>query len=82
MMCHPCKGNPKADPPVPPTDSLVACPHKYRCPNCHGEHSVMDKKCPFWRHKFDRAWIDAKYLEVHSSPKRRPHKLSNTPPVA
>ena len=81
-MCGPCKGNPKAKPPVEPTAAGTPCPHKLRCVNCKGEHSAEDRKCPFWKKKFDREWIDAKYKEVRSSPLRRSRSPSNRPSVA
>ena len=70
-MCGPCKGNPKAKPPVLP-NTEIECPHKRRCPNCYGEHLATDtRNCAFWKHKFDRNWIEAKYLEVRNDRRRR-----------
>ena len=62
-----CKGNPGANPPVPPTPSGEPCPHSFRCLNCRKEgHSVMNRKCPFWSARFDRAKVDALYAKVRA----------------
>ena len=72
LMCGACKGNPKAKPPVPPNRE-TACPHKRRCPNCFGDHLASDSRnCVFWKHKFDRNWIEAKYLEVRNARRSSP----------
>ncbi|KAK1234029.1 hypothetical protein PQX77_002777 [Marasmius sp. AFHP31] len=60
-----CKGNSKATPPVPPTLAGDPCPHRSTCADCRGDHSAFERKCPFWRHRFDREWIDAKYAEIN-----------------
>ncbi|KXN85881.1 hypothetical protein AN958_10779 [Leucoagaricus sp. SymC.cos] len=52
-----CRGNPTANPPVPATMEGAPCPHTARCVNCSGEHSASDRKCPYWRHRFDREWL-------------------------
>ena len=79
-MCGPCKGNPKAKPPVP-LNTEIECPHKCRCPNCYGEHLVTDtRNCAFWKHKFDRNWIEAKYLEVRNAHRRR-SPAAHPPPL-
>ncbi|KJA14978.1 hypothetical protein HYPSUDRAFT_149702 [Hypholoma sublateritium FD-334 SS-4] len=81
LMWGGCKGNPKANPPMPPTPPGTACPHKPRCVNCKGDHKVTNGKCPFWKHCRDRDWIDVKYLEARNSPSPRPRR-SNNPPAA
>ncbi|KAF9267612.1 hypothetical protein L218DRAFT_845202, partial [Marasmius fiardii PR-910] len=59
-----CRGKPKANPPIPPTEVGKPCLHQPICPNCRGKHSAYSRECQFWRHRFDRTWIDAKYAEV------------------
>jgi hypothetical protein len=57
-----CKGNAKANPPVPPTPAGTACPHTERCLNCEKRtHTANSNKCPFWRHRFNGQWIQRKY---------------------
>ncbi|RXW16893.1 hypothetical protein EST38_g8968 [Candolleomyces aberdarensis] len=67
--CGPCKGNVKATPPIPPTPQGAGCPHLSRCLACRQENCVVGSgKCPFWKNRFDRDWINAKYAELkHSS---------------
>ncbi|KAK1217143.1 hypothetical protein PQX77_020205 [Marasmius sp. AFHP31] len=72
-----CKGNSKATPLVPPMPAGDPCPHRSTCANCRGDHSAFEQKCPFWRHRFDREWIDAKYAEVHTI--RNARKTSPNP---
>ncbi|KXN86450.1 hypothetical protein AN958_10089, partial [Leucoagaricus sp. SymC.cos] len=55
-----CRGNPSAKPPQDPTPEGAPCPHAARCVNCKGDHSASDRRCPFWRHRFDRAWLAEK----------------------
>ncbi|KXN92026.1 hypothetical protein AN958_10356 [Leucoagaricus sp. SymC.cos] len=55
-----CRGNPSAKPPQDPTPEGAPCPHAARCVNCKGDHSASDRRCPFWRHCFDRAWLAEK----------------------
>ena len=74
-----CKGNPNANPPVPPTPRDQPCPHSARCPNCRGNHLSMAMACPFWRHRFDRNWIVAKYSEVHAV--RAARRIASNPPT-
>jgi hypothetical protein len=60
-----CKGQPKNDPPVPPTPAVMPCPHKHRCLACRKEgHPVTDRKCEFWYARFDRKKIEALYAKV------------------
>jgi hypothetical protein len=59
-----CRGHPKRNPPLPPTAEGAPCPHQARCPNCQGPHQADDRKCSFWKHRFDRAWIQNKYSQV------------------
>jgi hypothetical protein len=69
-----CKGNPGANPPVPPTLEGVPCPHPSRCPNCRKAHAADDRRCDFWRHRFDQDWIRARYSEVRERQRSRsPH---------
>jgi hypothetical protein len=66
-----CRGNAKATPPVPPTAPGAPCPHPARCPNCRKDHAADSRKCNFWRHRFDKDWIQARYAEVRE--RRRLH---------
>jgi hypothetical protein len=60
-----CQGQPKNDPPVPPTPAVMPCPHKHRCLACRKEgHSVTDRKCEFWYARFDRKKIESLYAKV------------------
>ncbi|KXN92825.1 hypothetical protein AN958_06267, partial [Leucoagaricus sp. SymC.cos] len=52
-----CKGNSKADPPIPPTTMGKPCLHISICSNCRGKHVANDHKCKFWRHRFDADWF-------------------------
>ncbi|KXN85082.1 hypothetical protein AN958_11720 [Leucoagaricus sp. SymC.cos] len=52
-----CKGNPKADPPIPLTIADVDCLHVSICLNCHGKHAANNHKCKFWHHCFDTGWF-------------------------
>jgi hypothetical protein len=61
-----CKGNPKATPPVPPTPEGAPCPHVSRCPNCQKPHATDDRKCNFWRHRFDQEWINKGLIKAMS----------------
>ncbi|KAF4614683.1 hypothetical protein D9613_002817 [Agrocybe pediades] len=58
-----CKGNAKANPPIPPTPADQDCPHKAHCVNCGGDHAASNRKCKFWVNRYDRTWIEAKYRE-------------------
>ncbi|KXN92924.1 hypothetical protein AN958_08277, partial [Leucoagaricus sp. SymC.cos] len=58
-----CKGNPKANPPIPPTIADVDCPHVPICSNCHGKHAANDRKCKYWRHRFDANWFSRRRAE-------------------
>ena len=66
-----CKGNANATPPVPPTAPGEPCPHPFRCPNCHKGHAADDRRCNFWRHRFDQEWIKARYAEVRAASRTR-----------
>ena len=80
-MASCCKGHPKATPPIPPTPAdVLACPHTDRCPSCSGPHSATSSKCPFWKHRFDREWIEAKYSEVRATRSRNPRSSNATRP--
>ena len=52
-----CKGAPKAIPPIPPMGDGLPCPHLSSCLNCGKLHSTDSVHCPFWQHRYDRAWI-------------------------
>ncbi|KAF9439837.1 hypothetical protein P691DRAFT_627336, partial [Macrolepiota fuliginosa MF-IS2] len=52
-----CRGNPKASPPIPPTPADAPCSHVRPCINCSNPHAANDRRCPYWRHHFNRAWI-------------------------
>ncbi|KAF9442630.1 hypothetical protein P691DRAFT_627378, partial [Macrolepiota fuliginosa MF-IS2] len=52
-----CRGNPKASPPIPPTPADAPCSHVRPCINCGNPHAANDKRCPYWRHRFNRTWI-------------------------
>jgi hypothetical protein len=67
-----CKGNAKANPPIPPTAPDMLCPHPPWCPNCRKDHSADSRKCAFWRHRFDQDWIKARYAEVRATKGTRP----------
>ncbi|KAF6742655.1 Gag-like protein [Ephemerocybe angulata] len=70
-QCGGCKGNAKANPPVLPTPPGAECPHSWKCLACRRDgHRVFDRKCPFWDHRFDRAWAVAKYSEVRAHQQR------------
>jgi len=62
--CGLCKGNLKAEPPIPLTAAGQPCPHLARCSNCRERHPAMDCKCSFWRHCYDPQWINTKYAKV------------------
>src|SRR6267154_111200 len=65
-----CKEQPDATPPVAATPFGIPCPHESRCVNCNGSHAANDKKkCPFWRHRFDREWISRRYSAVSAGSK-------------
>jgi hypothetical protein len=66
-----CKGNDRVVPPVPPTEEGMPCPHAARCLNCRGPHSADDRRCKFWRHRFDQEWIKARYDEVSAGRRSR-----------
>jgi hypothetical protein len=71
-----CKGGPADQPPpVSPTPEGAPCPHPARCINCRKPHTADDRQCAFWRHRFDRDWIQARYKEV------RERKRSWSPPT-
>ena len=42
-----------------------------------GDHSADASKCPLWRHRFDREWIDTFYAEVRAR-MRSTHIHTNT----
>jgi hypothetical protein len=65
-MASCCWGNAKANPPIVPTPQGEPCPHSKRCPNCGEAHVASDRKCIFWKHRFDHEWIQLKYSEVCS----------------
>ncbi|KAF9442277.1 Gag-like protein [Macrolepiota fuliginosa MF-IS2] len=64
MLCGPCKGNPKANPPVAATPPGAPCPHKFSCMNCKQKHTSDSKQCPFWKHHFNSDWIKKEYQQV------------------
>jgi hypothetical protein len=66
-----CKGNPNANPPIPPMAEGLPCPHPIRCMNCHKAHAADDRKCDFWCHCFDSEWIKARYAEVRERQRSR-----------
>ena len=74
-----CKGNPNVNPPVLPTPRNQPCPHSARCPNCRGHHLATAMACPFWRHRFDRNWIVAKYSKVRAVHAAR--RITSNPPT-
>jgi hypothetical protein len=45
-----CKGNPRAQPLVPPTAMGDPCPHSARCINCQWDHAADSRHCAFWCH--------------------------------
>jgi hypothetical protein len=51
-----CKGNDKVSPAIPPMDPEEPCPHPPHCLNCRGKHSADDRRCKFWRHRFEQEW--------------------------
>jgi len=59
-----CKGNAKANPPIPPMAKGMPCPHPSCCINCRKDHPTNSCKCNFWHHHFDWDWIKARYAEV------------------
>jgi hypothetical protein len=61
-----CMGAPNAQPPLPPTPAGTECPHDPHCINCRGLHPADHRACPFWKRRFDREWIDARYAEVRA----------------
>ncbi|KAF8961243.1 hypothetical protein BDZ97DRAFT_1664522 [Flammula alnicola] len=72
-----CKPHPEAKPPTKgtPLASLA------RCPSCHKDHWASSSHCSFWRHRFDRPWIEAKYAEVRDfwlnhRPTHRSHNVA------
>jgi hypothetical protein len=69
-----CKGGPDGKNP-PATKEGEPCPHKPRCVNCRKDHAADDRRCNFWRHRFDHDWIKARYEEVST------RKRSRSPPV-
>ncbi|KAF9440334.1 Gag-like protein [Macrolepiota fuliginosa MF-IS2] len=69
MLCGPCKGNPKANPPVAATPPGAPCPHKFSCVNCKQKHMSDSKQCPFWKHHFDGDWVKKEYQRVHEQPR-------------
>jgi hypothetical protein len=54
-----CQGNPSVNPPQPATPEGAQCPHTTHCVNCEGKHSAADRRCPYWQHHFDRAWLSS-----------------------
>jgi hypothetical protein len=62
-----CKEKPKATPPIAATSAGDPCPHPARCPACGGAHPAYAKTCPFWKHCFQREWIDERYWKVSTT---------------
>jgi hypothetical protein len=62
-----CKAKPKATPPITATPSGDPCPHPARCPACRGAHPAYAKTCLFWKHRFQREWIDEHYRKVSTA---------------
>ncbi|KAF5318521.1 hypothetical protein D9619_010814 [Psilocybe cf. subviscida] len=58
-----CQAKPKANPPVPATAAGAPCPHSPHCVNCGGDHLATARKCVFFRNRFDREWITARYAQ-------------------
>ncbi|KAF5309958.1 hypothetical protein D9619_010442 [Psilocybe cf. subviscida] len=58
-----CQAKPKANPPVPAALAGVDCPHAPHCVNCGGDHLATAWKCVFFRNRFDREWINARYAQ-------------------
>jgi len=56
-MAQCCKGSSKANPPIPPTGDDLPCPHPSTCLNCGKPHPTDSVRCPFWHHRYDRAWL-------------------------
>ncbi|KAF5319438.1 hypothetical protein D9619_008864 [Psilocybe cf. subviscida] len=71
-----CQAKPKANPPVPATLAGVDCPHAPHCVNCGGDHLATARKCVFFRNRFDRKWINARYAQ------EPPWRLIRTAPSA
>jgi hypothetical protein len=59
LLASCCQGNPSVNPPQPATPEGAPCPHTTHCVNCKGKHSVADRRCPYWQHHFDRAWLSS-----------------------
>jgi hypothetical protein len=62
-----CKEKPKATPPIIATPAGNPCPHLACCPTCRGAHPAYAKTCPFWKHCFQREWIDKRYWKVSTA---------------
>ncbi|TEB25029.1 hypothetical protein FA13DRAFT_1796709 [Coprinellus micaceus] len=61
-----CQGQPKNNPPIPPTPVTMPCPHKHRCLACRKEgHSVTDCECELWYAWFDRKKIESLYAKYN-----------------
>ncbi|KAF5321983.1 hypothetical protein D9619_001851 [Psilocybe cf. subviscida] len=58
-----CQAKPKANPPVPATAAGAPCPHSPHYVNCGGDHLATARKCVFFRNRFDRKWITARYAQ-------------------
>ncbi|KAF5325366.1 hypothetical protein D9619_009658 [Psilocybe cf. subviscida] len=58
-----CQAKPKANPPVLATLAGVDWPHAPHCVNCRGDNLVTARKCVFFRNRFDREWINARYAQ-------------------
>jgi hypothetical protein len=69
-----CKEKPKATTPIATTPASNPCPHPVRCTACGGAHPAYAKTCPFWKHCFQREWIDECYWKVSTA--RRAHTKS------
>ena len=64
-----CRGNPHAKgpkgvaQPIPPTPEGEECSHEARCVNCGRDHRADDRKCSYWKLRFDPKWIYNRYKD-------------------
>ncbi|TFK20618.1 Gag-like protein [Coprinopsis marcescibilis] len=72
-----CKGNMKANPPVPVVPMGKPCTHM-QCVNCMGNHAANSMKCSFWGHHFDSDWIKQPYGKVRQ--RRTNSRNQSNPP--
>ncbi|KAF9439812.1 hypothetical protein P691DRAFT_795305 [Macrolepiota fuliginosa MF-IS2] len=77
IRCPICTGphskasNPKVTPPIPPTLADMPCMHVCSCIN-------YNHRCPYWRHRFNRSWIQDQAIQDASACKGVPPP-SSTP---